>query len=156
MIFGIIDCVLCFMIAYNIIWYNANASVNTMMLLFLFMTWGMLVLYGMMRMYIYLMMITFDLSLPKLLKNAVFFAALGIKRNLLAVLGIVIMIALVYTLASFYLPFAMIIIATLFFSSSALMGAYAAYPKIKEVMIDPYYDSDGNPKPSSENASARG
>lgn len=155
MIFGIIDCVLCFMIAYNIIWYNANASVNTMMLLFLFMTWGMLVLYGMMRMYIYLMMITFDLSLPKLLKNAVFFAALGIKRNLLAVLGIVIMIALVYTLASFYLPFAMIIIATLFFSSSALMGAYAAYPKIKEVMIDPYYDSDGNPKPSSENASAR-
>ena len=94
MIFGIIDCVLCFMIAYNIIWYNANASVNTMMLLFLFMTWGMLVLYGMMRMYIYLMMITFDLSLPKLLKNAVFFAALGIKRNLLAVLGIVIMIAL--------------------------------------------------------------
>ena len=101
------------------------------------------------------MMITFDLSLPKLLKNAVFFAALGIKRNLLAVLGIVIMIALVYTLASFYLPFAMIIIATLFFSSSALMGAYAAYPKIKEVMIDPYYDSDGNPKPSSENASAR-
>ena len=146
MIFGIIDCVLCFMIAYNIIWYNANASVNTMMLLFLFMTWGMLVLYGMMRMYIYLMMITFDLSLPKLLKNAVFFAALGIKRNLLAVLGIVIMIALVYTLASFYLPF---------FSSSALMGAYAAYPKIKEVMIDPYYDSDGNPKPSSENASAR-
>ena len=70
-------------------------------------------------------------------------------------LGIVIMIALVYTLASFYLPFAMIIIATLFFSGSALMGAYAAYPKIKEVMIDPYYDSDGNPKPSSENASAR-
>ena len=49
----------------------------------------------------------------------------------------------------------MIIIATLFFSGSALMGAYAACPKIKEVMIDPYYDSDGNPKPSSENASAR-
>jgi hypothetical protein len=25
------------------------------------------------------------------------------------------------------------------FSTGALMGAYAAYPKIKEIMIDPYY-----------------
>jgi hypothetical protein len=27
------------------------------------------------------------------------------------------------------------------------MGIYAAWPKIKEIMIDPYYDENGNPLP---------
>lgn len=146
LIFGVIDCGMIFMLVRNIVWYNANLNVGTQMLIFLFMTWGMLVLYGMMRMYVYLMMITFDLSLFKLVKNSVFFAVLGIKRNLLALLGIVVLSAFVYVLGSVFLPLAMSVLIALFFSLCSLMGAYAAYPKIKEVMIDPYYDSEGNPK----------
>jgi hypothetical protein len=30
------------------------------------------------------------------------------------------------------------------------MSAYAAYPKIKEIMIDPYYDEEGNPRKEAE------
>jgi hypothetical protein len=30
------------------------------------------------------------------------------------------------------------------------MGCYASYYKIKEIMIDPYYDEDGNELPNDD------
>ena len=49
---------------------------------------ALILVYLFMRMYLYLMMITFNISLYKMLKNALIFTALGIKRNLMAGLGI--------------------------------------------------------------------
>lgn len=149
LIFGVIDALICVLLVFDIVWFNANAAAGGMMGIFLAFSWGMLVLYGMMRMYIYLMMITFELSLWKLVKNAVFFAILGIKRNILAFLGIVLSLVLTYALWLVFLPVGIVIPFIILFSATAFMGAYAAYPKIKEVMIDPYYDADGNPKTAS-------
>lgn len=153
LIYGVIDAFLCFMLVFDIIFFNLNINGSSMMLIFLFISWGMLILYSMMRMYIYLMMITFGLSLAKLIKNAVFFAILGIKRNILALLGIVLSAFLTYALCIIYMPIGIIIPFAILFSGTALMGAYAAYPKIKEIMIDPYYDADGNPKKPSADSS---
>ena len=144
MIFGAFDCVICALLAFDVVWFNANTG--GMMTFFLIVSWGMIILYAMMRMYIYLMMITFDLSIPKLLKNALIFAALGIKRNLLALLGSVVVFGVCWALISFTFPLGFVAFLILPFGLSAFMCAYAAYPKIKEVMIDPYYDKDGNPK----------
>lgn len=146
LIFGAIDAVICVLLVFDIIWFNANATAGPMMGIFLAFSWGMLVLYGMMRMYIYLMMVTFELSIGKLVKNSVFFAILGFKRNILALIGIVVSVLLTYALFLVFLPVGIVIPFIILFSATAFMGAYAAYPKIKEVMIDPYYDSDGNPK----------
>jgi len=84
-------------------------------------------------------MITFDLSIFKLLKNALFFTILGIKRNIMALLGLVLLLALEYVFLIVFFPVAVILPFIFLFSVSGLMGAYAAYPKIKEIMIDPYY-----------------
>ena len=43
-------------------------------------------LYMIMRFYIYLIIVTFDMKLKKILKNSLFFAILGIKRNVMAIL----------------------------------------------------------------------
>ena len=93
-------------------------------------------------MYIYLMMITFDLSIIKLLKNALFFSILGIKRNIMALLAVVVIVAFWYVLRIAFFPLAVILPFILMFSVSGLASTYAAYPKIKEIMIDPYYEEN--------------
>ena len=53
--------------------------------------WGICalsILYFFMRFYIYLLLVTFDLSIRKILKNALIFTMLGIKRNLMGFLGV--------------------------------------------------------------------
>lgn len=146
LIYGVIDAVISVMLVFDILWFNANAAQGSQMIIFLVISWGMLILYAMMRMYVYLMMITFDLSILKLIKNSIFFAILGIKRNIVALFGSVVAIMLTYALCVVYLPIGICIPFMILFSATALMGAYAAYPKIKQIMIDPYYDADGNPK----------
>ena len=92
-----------------------------------------------MRMYTYLMMITFDLNIFKLLKNSVFFAVLGIKRNVMMLIGTVIVVALDLLLIKVFLPIGAVIPIIILFGLIQYMSVYAAFPKIKQVMIDPYY-----------------
>ena len=69
------------------------------------------------------------------------FTALGIKRNLMAALGILICIALWAALAfiglQYNLGFLIFIPALIMFSLIAFIAAYCAYPIIKKHMIDP-------------------
>ena len=102
-----------------------------------------------MRFYIYLVMITFDLSIFKILKNALIFSLVGFKRNFMATLGIVVMVGLTYTIMLLYLPLGIIIPFVLLFADCTFMACYAAWPKIKEIMIDSYY-TDPEPEPEEE------
>ena len=99
-------------------------------------------LYFVMRLYIYPMMITFDLPIKKLLKNALIFAMLGIKRNIMALLGIVLLVVLNFFAIVWGLSIGLSVTLILpFFYLAALwgfIGVYAAYPVIQKYMIDPY------------------
>ena len=100
------------------------------------------VLYFVMRYYIYVQMVTFNLTVFKILKNSLIFALLGFKRNFVAFLGILagILIELmcVIGVGGILLPFGIALPFLILFSLFAYMKVYAAYFKIKEVMIDPY------------------
>ena len=100
------------------------------------------VLYFVMRYYIYVQMVTFKLTVFKILKNSLIFALLGLKRNLLALLGMVIAVALevlfVFSAGGILIPVGVAMPLILLFSLAAYMKVFAAYYKIKEVMIDPY------------------
>lgn len=105
------------------------------------------ILYVCMRFYIFPMMITFDLSIRKLLKNALIFTMLGIKRNLVALLGIAAVIALniMLIVGGLSIGFSVPIILPFFYLPALLgfIGTYAAYPNIKRYMIDPYLEKNG-------------
>ena len=101
-----------------------------------------IILYSFMRFYIYTIMVTFELSLPKIIKNAAIFSLLGFGRNFIMFLGIVMLIGLTLSLASIFIPLGVISVFMILFSTCAFMGMYAAYPKIKKYMIDPYYSGD--------------
>jgi len=139
LIYGIIDILLIFVLGYDIVYfYHALGSIATNMMFYT--TLVCCVIYFFMRYYIYMMMVTFDLSLFKLFKNAMIFSVLGFGRNLLALIGILfisyinLMIFAFMPSVGLALPF-IITIALLCYTSS-----FVAYYKIKDIMIDPYYE----------------
>jgi hypothetical protein len=99
-----------------------------------------------MRPYIYMMLITFDMKLSKIFKNALIFAALGIKRNLMWMLGVVVVVVLNFMLIIVCPPSIIIPIILPFFYLWAFTGFtvnYAIYPIIQKYMIDPVLHQRG-------------
>lgn len=139
-IYGILDLLIIFLIVYDIVFFNLNYGINFVLDTMLFMSWCLALLYFFMRPYIYLMIVTFDLSLFKIFKNALRFTVLGVKRNFMFLLGTIALLLFEYVLMFAYFPLAVIVPFVILPSLIVMMGIYAAYPKIKEIMIDPYYE----------------
>ena len=156
--FGIFDALIITVLAIDFVhlYYSDSGFFESFLF---FIICGIIILYSIMRMYFYLMIVTFDMSFKKLLKNALIFAILGIKRNIMAALGVVALIALNVFLIALLLPYGVaipIILPCLYLLSvTAFMSAYAAFPIIKKYMIDPYedendeYASDGEEEPDT-------
>lgn len=111
-----------------------------------FMIFAIALIYVIMRFYIYHLLITFDLSIFKILKNALIFSILGVKRNILAILGIVLLLGLHIGLIILLIPIGISIPLILPFVYAlavlAFMGTYAAYPMIDRYMIAPYAQAE--------------
>lgn len=136
LIIGILDLGIILLFCYNLTFFNLNGG-STLFLSNLII----LCFFVMMRYYIYLIMITFDLSIWKIIKNSMFFIMLGFKRNIMAFLGGLLMILIEWIILAFIPPIGIIFPFVLFFSVPTFFGVYAAYPMIKKIMIDPQYAS---------------
>ena len=137
-------------------YYRTGASFGMDMMYFMIFILGLV--YIVMRFYLYNLLITFELSNFKILKNALIFSILGIKRNFLALLGFAIFLALHIFLIILFLPMGISIPIVLpFVYILALFGfisTYAAYPIIDRYMIQPYAPSDNElPADSDEEVS---
>ena len=143
-IYGIFDILLSGMLVYDVWFFFINASLGLGYSIGFYTSLIALIFYFFMRFYIYLMMVTFDLSLFKIFKNAMIFAFLGFKRNILALLGILAVLFLNFlfflTPISMALGIALPFVMTL--GICTYISTYAAWPKIKEIMIDPYYKEE--------------
>ena len=139
-IFGIIDFIIIAVLTFDIMWFSGNTGSFAQDLMY-FCTVGLALLYVFMRFYLYIMLITFDLSCWKLLKNALIFTTIGIKRNIVGGLGIILMAGLNIALVIFFMPMgvAVPLILPLFYfmSFSSFISVYTAYPSIQKYMIDP-------------------
>ena len=140
--FGMIDAGINALLIWNIysMFINSNGGyfTNTMF----WCNIVLFVLYFVMRFYIYIQMVTFDLTVFKILKNSLIFSLLGFKRNLVALLGVIMGLLLEVTfivgVGGILLPLGIALPFILLFSALSYMKVYAAYFKIKEIMIDPY------------------
>ncbi len=141
--FGIIDIAINAILIFNI--YSLVTSTAKFFASMLF--WSnvvLFILYFFVRYYIYVQMVTFKLSVFKIIKNSLIFALLGFKRNICAFIGIVLCIFIVILLffgtGGLLVPFAVAAPLAILFSGFSFMKVYAAYPKIKQYMIDPYLE----------------
>ena len=98
------------------------------------------IIYFFMRFYIYLMLVTFDIKIKKIFKNALIFSVLGVGRNLMSVLGIAVLIALNLALIALLWPLGVVaplILPMIYLLPSInLLISYGAYPVIEKYMIN--------------------
>ena len=138
--FGMLDLFLSILILFNV-WttLQAGGGLFNGVLFWANLIFGLI--YFFMRNYYYLQMVTFDLKSFKIIKNSLIFALLGFKRNILALLGLVLlvflMILLIFGIGGALLPLGLAIPLVLLFSLGSFMVDFAACFKIKDVMIDP-------------------
>ena len=133
---GILDLAMFALCSYSLMMYYYNYNNYYMMFYPMILVF---ILYIFMRFYVYTLMVTFDLKFFQILKNAAIFTLLGFGRNLIMFLGCVMLVMFTVWLGTLFVPLAVISIFMLLFSGCAFMGTYAAWPKIKKYMIDPYY-----------------
>lgn len=137
---GLIDAFFIGMFAFNIyyLWGKTSSTMDTVMLFF---TIAMCIIYSFARPYAYIMVFTFDLKLGKIIKNALYFIILGIKRNICALFGIIIVILINVGLYFIFPPIALILPFIITFALCDFIGVYAAYPVILKYMLT---DEDRN------------
>ena len=142
---GLIDFIICAVLAVDFIYfYQITGSFGIDIMYF--MIFALIIIYFIMRFYIYHLLVTFDLKNFKILKNALIFSILGIMRNILALLGILLLTVLHIVLIMLLIPVGIslsIVIPMIYLlAATAFMGAYAAYPVIDKYMIKPYQTTD--------------
>lgn len=154
-LFGLFDSFLIITLIVDLLYYSGTVGTFWLDFMFWVLT-AVAFLYMVMRPYIYMMLITFDMKLRKMLKNALIFSVLGIKRNLMALLGIVLLVGIHAILIILFMPRVIITILVPVLYLMAAVGfitAYAVYPVIDRYMIAPYRKTNEN-VPVDEDESA--
>ena len=141
LLLGMLDLFVIFLTVFDFIYFYGMIGSFWMDVCF----WGICalgILYFFMRFYMYLMLVTFDMSIKKILKNALIFTTLGIKRNVMALIGIVLLtlidVILFIAFMPMNFPIALILPFLYYFSFTSFTSTYAAYPIIDRYMIAPY------------------
>lgn len=147
-LFGMLDALLVAILTFDLVYFYKMLGASFFTDLMFFVTLFLAIIYFFMRFYIYIIMVTFDLSIRKILKNSLIFAILGFKRNIMALLGMILMIVLnyilLYVLMPFNIMFPLILPVFYLLGFGSFMAAYAAYPKIEQYMIKPYEKTPDN------------
>jgi uncharacterized membrane protein YesL len=151
-IMGILDLLFMFMIGYGLVIYYLNMP-NTAFLFYLLLFVAFL--YFLMRFYIYTLIITFKLSLFKIIKNAFIFAGVAMKRNAVGFLGILALFVIDWYLLKFITPLGIILPIIFLYGYCAYIGSYVSWPKIKQLMVDPYESEEDRQMQDAEIEEAR-
>ena len=139
-ILGAIDAVLIFLAYYSLRFYLANY--NAYFILFYAMI-AVIIFYFFIRSYMYTLLVTFELSIPKILKNSFIFAMISFGRNFLGFFIVIALLGAAFMLSALFLPIGIILLMMILISACCYVTTYLTYPKIKAVMIDPFYPNYG-------------
>lgn len=108
--------------------------------------------------YIPIMIITFDLKLKQIYKNAFIFAILGLWRNLLLTVILVVLIFAIFVMYYILMPLTMLIASILLililFAFCSYMINFMVYPLIVKMMIKPYYEKQNAAEKDTGSAKA--
>lgn len=140
LVMGFIDTACIGLLAFNFIYFYNLAPTGFTNFMYA-MTVALICLYLVFRYYIYLILITFNIKLFKAIKNSFIFVVLGLKRNLLAFLGIALITGFAVALIVLLMPIGAGVVLVLpliyYLGTCGFISAYAAYPVIQKYMIDP-------------------
>ncbi|MCL2030782.1 MAG: hypothetical protein FWG93_04485 [Oscillospiraceae bacterium] len=115
-----------------------EGSMRIMMLICRYSMFGVGMIYLFMRHYLYVMLVTFDLKIREVIRNAFIFAVLGLPRNLLALLGqIAVIVAVIFLIPVMYGLVELLLTALIALSFMGFIGVFTTYPVIRKFLLDP-------------------
>ncbi len=109
------------------------------------------ILFLMMHFYIYLLIVSTNLSIWKILKNSFFLTSIEIKTSLINLIVTVIFAA--FTLIFFPFTAFLIVVVPSFLG---LMYSFNCFPHIRKYVIQPWYDQHGEQNPEFEYLNGNG
>lgn len=147
LVVGLVDVFGGALIAFDVYFLWGNVMHEDSSLIHLLMFAGILlmaILFCFMRYYIYLQLITFRLNLKQLFKNSFLLAVVGIKRNFLISLVLVLLYAIPISLlfVNIYIALLVALIGEIFWFPAfrSFLIQYVIFPLVKKTIIDPYYE----------------
>ncbi len=169
-IVGLLNLAAFFIIVIAIMFYyynymNEQYAGNWILLLPLMLSILCGVAFLFMQYYIYIMMVTFDLTIKQLYKNAAILAFYGLPKNVLTTLIIAVCTFFVATplygaiteggqLALEFNLFSFTLLFLWYFSFVGFVAVFNSYPIIKKTMIDPYYAEQKRKEEARKEAAA--
>lgn len=135
LIFGFIDAVIIGILAYDVAFLRVNSMSGTTTGIMFAAVIFLILLYYLIRIYVYTMIVTFDMPIMKMLKNALIMSIVGIKRNIFFLLGSAAVIALNYLLIMVYFPLGIIFPFMIVPSGLTFLGEYCVFPNIMKYMV---------------------
>ena len=139
LLLGLVDLLAIFIICYDIVSY-LYVSASFGFLLLRYATLFISALYLLMRPFMYLMSVTFDLKIGKILKNSCILVSAGLLRNVFCSIFSILVLFLNVIVFNFIpsLGVGMFFIFTI--SIAWFFQVYGAWPVIQKHMIDPFYE----------------
>ena len=150
---GILDCLLacCIAAAFRVYPQLIEQTGSKVYYVFFAITLSIGLVVLLMNFYVFLMMVSTNLSLKNVMKNSLALAVVALKTNLVTLLIVGVVIALyVLTLVFVDLRYSMILLFLLPFLPASWLGlvvAFQCYPVIQKYIINPYYEQRGEVNP---------
>lgn len=135
LLFGMLDFSVIAILVVDYLFFNQRTGTYKIDVMF-FMVLALALLYFIMRFYMYLMLVTFDIKISKILKHALIFSVIGIKRNIMALIGIILLVAILIGLSFVSFPVGLSVTIVIFMACAEFIKVYAAYPVIEKYMIE--------------------
>ncbi|TCL42971.1 YesL family protein [Harryflintia acetispora] len=144
-IYGVFSAVVMILMSVAIWFYLGSAKDNKLMYVPLIIAMATFIIFLFMNFYMYTMIVTFDMKLPAMLKNAFIFAVIGVVPNLVSLLvvgGITVALVL-------FFPISLLFVIVIALSTMCFVVTFNAYPRIEKHMIIPYM-KEHEPEEKSE------
>lgn len=135
LLLGVFDITIIYLLVYDLLVFYQTSNDTTGAIGFT----AILILsftYLIMRNYIYLMCVTFDFKFTRIINYSFRLALIGIKRNILGVIGILLVIYLNYMVAVVFLPLGLLLPFIFTIGISSFIGAYTAWPIVEKYLVD--------------------
>jgi len=149
---GIVDIILFIGTLSGILVYPKLSETSKLFTVALIISISIAVTLIIMNFYIFLMIVSLELSLKDIIKNAFILTCAALKENVITLLSVFLVAAAVYALMFFVDIFFVLLFALFLASFCGFIIVFNCYPIIQKYIINPYYESKGIENPENQYA----
>lgn len=146
-VMGLIDIVLVILMYVSLMVYPQLAAQNSFYYVPYVLCLSFLLVAIMMHFYIYPMIVSVNLPLKQIIKNSFLLTCLGIKANIVTMLGLVVIFGGLFALIWYVNLFLIFLWPFVILSLAGFLVVFNSYPIVQKYVINPYYEAQGRDNP---------